>query len=54
MFAKMVLATVIAGLAIPAFAANVDVQLLNKGDMSVSSVGNSFDSGALQGFDERQ
>ena len=33
MFAKMALATLFAALAAPALAANVDVQLLNKGDM---------------------
>ena len=33
MFTKMALATLFAALAMPAFAANVDVQLLNKGDM---------------------
>lgn len=33
MFTKMALATLFAAFAVPALAANVDVQLLNKGDM---------------------
>jgi len=33
MYTKMAFATLFAALAMPAFAANVDVQLLNKGDM---------------------
>lgn len=33
MFTKLAIATVVAALAAPALAANVDVQLLNKGDM---------------------
>ena len=33
MFAKLALATLFAAVALPTFAANIDVQLLNKGDM---------------------